>query len=196
MKNQILTENEQLARNVLGMESEANFRIGLTDDNQLLENQLKNQAKSKLSDSIDEYVDKLDKHQELLDTYMEKFKDTMQDLEIMPLYRYSLIKVCDVNPFQQLHRQGTIITDTYSELTHFKNSDTGEWEQEESYIGVGLVIEVGPECKYLKEGDMVMFKKESAFPVPFYNQGFSILDEQRVSVVINENLHKRLKNKE
>lgn len=184
-----MSDNEKLAQAVVGVESEA--RIFNMGDKALVDNMVKEQAKTEFNQKVGDYIEKLDKHQELLDEYAKQFADTMQGLEIMPLYRYALIKPFDNNPFQQVKREGNIITDTGG-LIEFKNTDTGEWEEEESYIQVAMIMEVGPECKYLKVGDVVMYRKESAFPVPFYKQNFMVIDEQRISVVINEGLHDRL----
>lgn len=191
MENNVYSENLKLASSIANPES--TVRIDNLSDDLLLDNLVNTEAKNKYNREVEALNEKLDKNQELLDKYAEQFKDSMQNLEIMPLYRYCLITTFDINPFQTLKRDSSgIITDLGGFAPQYKSNETGEWEEEESYIGVGLVVEVGPECKYLKVGDVVMFKKESAFPVPFYNQGFHILDEQRVSVVINENLHSRL----
>lgn len=187
--SKIMTDNESLAYNILGAESEA--RIMNMSNDVLVDNMVKEQAKSKFNQEVSDYVDKLDKHEEYLNKYAEKFKDSMKNLQIMPIYRYALIKPFDENPFQQVKREGRLITDLGGAKPIYKSNETGEWEEEESYIGIALIIEVGPECKYLKVGDVVMYRKESAFPIPFYAQNFQILDEQRVSAVINEGLHER-----
>ena len=184
MKNQVLTDNEKLALNVGSGEF---LSIATVDD------MLKQQATTKFNQNVNDYIEKLDKNEQLLNTYAEQFKETMKDLEIMPLYRYALIKPFDKNPFQTIKKVGNIITDTGG-ITTFENPDTGEDQEEDSYIQVAMVIEVGPECKYLKVGDVIMYRKESAFPIPFYKQNYHIVDEPRVSAVINEGLHNRLKN--
>ena len=191
MKNQILTDNENLAHSILGAESEA--RIMNMGDEVLIDNQLKQQATTKFNQEVGDMNAKLEKNEELLNEYSEKFKESMNNLEIMPIYRYALIKPFEKNPFQQIKRDESsgLIMDTGGYNPIFKNTDTGEWEEEESYIQVAMIMEVGPECKYLHVGDTIMYKKESAFPIPFYKQNFHIIDEQRVSAVINEGLHER-----
>lgn len=109
----------------------------------------------------------------------------------MPLYRYILIKPFDENPFQQIKREGNIITDLGGQKPIYKSQETGMWEEEESYVHVGLVWEVGPETKYVKEGDVVMYNINSEVPVPFYKQGLVIVDECRITAVVNEDLKNR-----
>lgn len=189
MKNRILTDNEKLARAVVGTESEA--RIMNMGDDCLIANMVTDQTKAQFNQEVDDYVEKFDKHSEYLDAYKEKFKEDAKDLEIMTLYRYVLVKPFEENPFQQIQREGSIITDLGGQKPIYKSRETGDWEEEESYVHVGLVLEVGPDAKYLKEGDVIIYNKNSEVPVPFYKQGFVAIDETRVTAVINEKLHER-----
>ena len=56
---------------------------------------------------------------------------------------------------------------------------------------VGKVIEVGPETKYVREGDDVFFTKPSQTPIPFFKMGLVYLSELRVLAVVNEKLRQR-----
>ena len=96
----------------------------------------------------------------------------------MPIGNYVLIKPFTTNPFQKI--QVTV-----------KSNETGEYEEEEQFIMTGNVIEVGPDCKYIKEGDAVMWAKHSQVPVPFFRQGLVVVNETRIIVTINEGLSKR-----
>ena len=64
-------------------------------------------------------------------------------------------------------------------------------EEEENIIRQAVIQEVGPECKWCKPNDVIMYTKMSAVPVPFYKQGLVLVNETRVLVVINEGLSKR-----
>ena len=73
----------------------------------------------------------------------------------------------------------------------YKSTDTGEWEEERQFIVTGTVIDVGPECKYLAEGDVIFYRVDTAVPVPFFKQGLVSLSENQVISVINEGLTER-----
>ena len=112
-------------------------------------------------------------------------------LEIMPLMNYILVQPFAKNPYSVLKTQGNIIVGGYE--GNFLNPDTGEQDQEENFIVVGTVIEVGPECKYIREGDDIFYTKTSLVPVPFLGKGFQIVNENRVIVTINKGLKDRFK---
>lgn len=187
--NRIMTDNEKVARELVGVESEA--RIMNMGDDVMIDNMIKDQAKAQFNQEVEDYVSKFDKHAEYLNQYKEAFKEDAKDLEIMPLYRYVLVKPFEENPFQQIKREGKIIIDTGGQSPIYKSKETGGWEEEESYVHVGTVLEVGPESKYLQIGDVIMYNINSEVPVPFYKQGFVVVDETRVTAVINEKLHER-----
>ena len=52
-------------------------------------------------------------------------------------------------------------------------------------------IEVSPLCKFVKPGDDIYYRRSSGVPVPFFRQGFEVVAEQQVQVVINEGLKER-----
>lgn len=64
-----LTENEKIARNIVGLETEAlHFRMG---DEQSLEQMVARQKTETFNTQVNEYVEKFDKHSELLKQYTE-----------------------------------------------------------------------------------------------------------------------------
>jgi hypothetical protein len=73
----------------------------------------------------------------------------------------------------------------------YKSRETGEWEEEEQFIHVGTVIDNGPACKWVREGDIVMWRKVSETPVPFYKQGLVLVNEQSIMVDVNQGLTAR-----
>ena len=67
-------------------------------------------------------------------------------------------------------------------------------EEQKEFIVTGCVIEVGPETKYLKEGDVVYYRRDTVVPVPFFKQGLVSLAENQVIAVVNEGLTERFNN--
>lgn len=149
------------------------------------------EAVSKFNQEVDEYVEKLEKHANLLDEYTTQLKSDLHQLEICPIYEGVLIKPYEENPFQRIVKEGNIIVDLGGQKPTYKSNETGEWEEEESFIRVGLVIEVGPTCKYIKPGDAVMWRKPSETPVPFYKQGLVLVNEHSIMTAINVGLTQR-----
>jgi hypothetical protein len=94
------------------------------------------------------------------------------------------------NPFEKVEvtKSGLVIP-TYD--GKFKNPDTGEEDQEVNLSVQAQVIEASPACKYVKEGDVVYYRRVSAVPIPFFNQGLEVVAENSIQVVINSDLKKR-----
>lgn len=185
-----LTDNEKLARSVVGLEADAlHFRMG---NDQSLEEMANRQRAEKFNSQVDEYVEKFDKHSELLKQYAESIKTNMNTIEIKPMFSRVLVKPFEQNPFQQIKVTSTgLITDLGGMTPTYKSSDTGEWEEEKQFIVTGTVIDVGPECKYLAEGDVIFYRVDTAVPVPFFKQGLVSLSENQVISVVNEGLTER-----
>lgn len=185
-----LTENEKIARNIVGLESNAHhFRMG---NDESLEEMANRQKAETFNTQVGEYIEKFDKHSELLKQYTESIKDNMNSIEIKPMFSRVLIKPFEHNPFQQIKVTSTgLITDLGGMTPTYKSSDTGEWEEERQFIVTGTVIDVGPECKYLAEGDVIFYRVDTAVPVPFFKQGLVSISENQVISVVNEGLTER-----
>ena len=185
----ILSENEKLA---LRMAGDTTTRImtmdGKTADDVIEERNVKNFNKQ-----VDDYVEKLNQHATNLEEYSKKIAENVERIEIMPIGNYVLVKEFEENPFQRIVRDNKsgLILDLGGQKPQYKNTDNGEIEEEESFIKVGVIQEVGPECKWCKPTDTVMYTKPSAVPVPFYKQGLILVNETRVLVTINEGLTER-----
>lgn len=162
-------------------------------DKEDLDTMVKNEAKTKINDKITEYVNKLDKHNALLEEYRKNISMDLEQLEIKPNYEGVLIKPYEQNPFQQIKKEGNIITDTGGLIPQYKSNETGEWEEEEAFVRVGLVIDVGPTCKYIKEGDVVFWRKPSECVIPFFKQGFVQVNEHSIMTIVNQGLTERFK---
>lgn len=133
----------------------------------------------------------------LKEKVLDKSKDIVEkqgSLEIMPNTTYVLVKPYEVNPYQKIEVSEGGITMNSLDKGHYISQDTGEEEQAEMWSRVGQVIEVGPQCKYIKPGDDIMYRKPSAIPILFFNLGMEVVAENSVQVIINERLKERLSN--
>lgn len=185
---------EQLAMDLAG---ESTTRITSLDGT-TAEDVINQRKINKFNDMVDEYTEKFEKHSKSIKEFADKINENVQNIEIMPLGNYVLVKQFDENPFQRIVRDSKtgIIIDTGGLAPQYKNTDNGEIEEEESFILVGVVQEVGPECKYLQPGDAVFYSKPSCVPVPFYKQKLIQVNETRILAVVNEKLTERFnKNK-
>lgn len=184
-----LTSNEKLAREVVGLEAPAkHFMIGETKADDIL----KKEAADKFNTKVDEYVNKFNEHSDRLSKYAKSVTENSANLEIRAIYGHVLVKPFEENPFQRIKvTNGGLIIDLGGLKPEFKNQDNGEIEEEENIIKVATVIDVAPDCKYLKEGDTVMYLRNSSVPVPFFKQGLECVAENRIVSVVNEGLTDR-----
>lgn len=185
----ILSENEKLA---LRMAGESTSRI-MTMDGKTADDVIEERNVRKFNDQVDKYVEKFEKHSTNLEEFANTINNNVENIEIMPIGSYLLVKPFSENPFQRIVKDSKsgLILDLGGQKPEYKNTDNGQIEEEESFIIVAVVQEVGPECKYIKPGDTIMYTKPSAVPVPFYKQGLALVNEMRALVVINEGLTKR-----
>lgn len=186
------TDAMKVYETAAGIESDGREMFNMSA-NRDLKNIIEDNAKAKFNEKVDEYVSKLEEHEKLLEQYTESLTEDLNQLEIRPLYEGVLIKPLAQNPFQKIKKVGNIITDTGGLIPEYKSKETGEWEEEESFIHYGVVQEVGPTCKYLKEGDVVMWRKPSETPVPFYKQGLVLVNERSIMITVNVGLADRFK---
>ena len=184
-----LNSNEKLAMMTTGMEGTGEHFIM---NGESAENILMREKQSKFNTAVDEYVDKFDKHSKVLENYAKTISEDINGLEIMPMFSYALIQPFEKNPFQQIKiSEGGIITDLGGLTPQYKSNKTGEVEEEEQFIKVGTVIEVGHKCEFLKPGDIVFYTIASECMVPFFRQGFVVVNENRIIAVVNEKLTER-----
>ena len=187
---------EKLAMDLAG---ESTTRI-MALDGTTAEDVINKRNTEKFNDMVDAYSEKFEKHSNNIKEFAEKINENVNNVEIMPLQTYILVKEFEENPFQRIVRDSKsgLIIDTGGLNPQYKNTDNGQIEEEEQFIKVGVVQEVGPECKYLRPGDAVFYPKTASIPVPFYKQKLIQVNETRVLAVVNEYLTKRfneLKNK-
>lgn len=115
--------------------------------------------------------------------------EKMNSMEIVPLNNYVLVRPYAKNPFEKLEEVGGIIVPVAD--GSFVNPDTGEKDTEYNCSVQADVIEVGPACKYVKEGDVVYYRRACGVPIPFFRQGFEVVAEPQIHVVINEGIKAR-----
>lgn len=187
-QNPILSENEKLAMNVAG---ETTSRI-MTLDGKTAKDVIEERNINKFNDQVDAYVEKFNQHTTSLENYSKELSDKINNIEIMPIGNYVLVKEFKDNPFQRIVRSDSgLIIDMGGMAPQYKNTDNGQIEEEESIIKVGVIQEVGPECKWCIAGDTIFYTKMSAVPVPFYKQGLQLVNETRILAVVNEGLSER-----
>lgn len=158
------------------------------------EHDLEELVKQKNKEQFNSAVDNLqERFQEQIDTIQKAGESIAADLnkvEIMPIGCYALVEPFGVNPFQKTSTtpSGLIVGGVIPEYQSMENGQPVEGTQ---YVRVGTVMEVGADCKFLKQGDIVFYNKPSEVQVPFFNFGFVIVAEQRVLAVVNEGLTAR-----
>ena len=182
-----LTENEKVAQAVTGLETDASAFSMSNDINSIINREKQN----KFNDQVDQYVEKLQKHADSLKESQEQLSYDITKLEIKPMFNRILLTLFDKNPFQRVQVSNGIITDLGGMAPTYKNTDSGEIEEEQREIIVGVIQEVGPDVKYAKPGDTIFLDRLSARPVPFYKQGFYCIAETQIIAVVNEGLESR-----
>lgn len=198
MENVLMSEKAKLANAMMNAEGKEGIVVdmsGKTSEDVTREINVKNFNKQ-----VDVYAESFKKHTEQLEESVNQLSLNPENLEIMPIGNYVLVKQFSTNPFQRIVKNNHgLIVDMGGAAPVFKNTDSGEVEEEEAFILTGAVQEVGPECKWLKPGDAVFFTKPSLVPIPFYRAGLVLVNETRILAVINENLTERfeqIKNKQ
>lgn len=183
MVNKESSEINQILQTAIGLETDSGARVEMNNvtDNITKFNEAVEIKAKEISDK--------------LENTLKTSKDIInrsQDLEIMPIGFYILIKPYESNPYNKIIvSKGGLIEDADFAPT-YKSNETGEIEIEENLMRVGQVLEVGPECKYIKEGDDVYYKRFNEVPIPFFKQGLIVIHENAVMACINNKLKDRL----
>ena len=189
--NMGLTEKGKIAQQLVGIESDA--KTFAMDKNNIA-NMAKTEAINKVNDQVEEYRQKLEEHNQYLQEQVNRLSDSFEKLEIKPLGNYVLITPFSQNPFQKIKEEKGIIVDTGGLTPIYKSQEDGQLHEEDPYVHVGTVVEIGPDVKWLKEGDAVMWCAPTELPIPFYKQGLVTVCEFNIKAVINEGLQARFDN--
>lgn len=190
MNGPILSEKEKIAM----MQGDPSLIVSM--DGKTAEDVIEERNVKNFNNQVDQYVERFEKHSTNLQEFAEKVNNNVNTIEIMPIANYLLVKQFEENPFQRIVRDSKsgLILDLGGMKPEYKNTDNGEIEEEEQFIKVGVIQEVGPECKWCIPGDTVFYTKPSAVPVPFYKQQLILVNENRILAVVNEGLSKRFNN--
>lgn len=184
-KRVLMTQDEKMAQDIFGTDG-----ISFNMAENKIEDLFEKEKARKFNSQVDEYAERLEKHVEGLKEVGEQLGD-ISNVEIKPMFNRILITPFKQNPFQRIKVENGIITDTGGLAPQFKNMDNGRTEEMEQMIITGAVQEVGPEVKYIVPGDVIMYRKETAMPVPFFKQGLMCLAETQIISVVNEGLEDR-----
>lgn len=186
------TENEKIAREALGTDS--NFTLVNMKENSL-DSLIKKEKTRKFNSEVEKYNEKLEQNNKDFKESQDKVEYDISKAEIKPMFSRILVQPFKVNPFQKMKVENGLIVDTGGYTPHIQlNEQTGKYEEQNQFIVTGCVIEVGPDVKYLKEGDVVFYRVDTAVPVPFFKQGFVSLAESQIIAVVNEGLQDRFDN--
>ena len=186
------TENEKIARELLGTDS--NFTSVNMKENSL-DSLIKKEKARKFNSEVEKYNEKLEQNNKDFEESRDKVEYDISKAEIKPMFSRILVQPFKVNPFQKMKIENGLIIDTGGYTPHTQlNEQTGRYEEQKQFIVTGCVVEVGPEVKYLKEGDVIFYRVDTAVPVPFFKQGFVSLAESQIIAVVNEGLQDRFNN--
>lgn len=186
------TENEKIAKELLGIDS--NFTSVNMKENSL-DSLIKKEKARKFNSEVEKYNEKLEQNNKDFEESQDKVEYDISKAEIKPMFSRILVQPFKVNPFQKMKVENGLIIDTGGYTPHTQlNEQTGRYEEQKQFIVTGCVVEVGPEVKYLKEGDVIFYRVDTAVPVPFFKQGFVSLAEGQIIAVVNEGLQDRFNN--
>lgn len=186
------TENEKIAKELLGTDS--NFTSVNMKENSL-DSLIKKEKARKFNSEVEKYNEKLEQNNKDFKESQDKVEYDISKAEIKPMFSRILVQPFKVNPFQKMKVENGLIIDTGGYTPHTQlNEQTGRYEEQKQFIVTGYVVEVGPEVKYLKEGDVIFYRVDTAVPVPFFKQGFVSLAESQIIAVVNEGLQDRFNN--
>ena len=186
------TENEKIAKELLGTDSNITS-VNMKENS--LDSLIKKEKARKFNSEVEKYNEKLEQNNKDFEESQDKVEYDISKAEIKPMFSRILVQPFKVNPFQKMKVENGLIIDTGGYTPHTQlNEQTGRYEEQKQFIVTGCVVEVGPEVKYLREGDVIFYRVDTAVPVPFFKQGFVSLAESQIIAVVNEGLQDRFNN--
>lgn len=187
--NSIITNGEKLYHAAAGLETGGKSFVINGESAQKV---MQRDAENKFNDSVKDKIEKLNKYEDMVKSCQKEVGKDMANLQIKPILNYVIVKPYANNPFQQMQTtQSGIITDLGGYAPEYKSNETGEYEEEKSLVRTGLIIEVGGECKYAKVGDTCFWWQPSERPIPFFKQGFILVNENQLMALVNDDLETR-----
>ena len=186
-----LTENEKIAQEAIGFNDHVKFNM--QENN--IDNILSKEKANKFNSQVDAYKEALEENNKKTEQAQKEVPYDIEKAELKPMFSRIIVKPLAHNPFQKVQMQGSLIVDAGGYTPHAEfNPVSGQYEEQKEFIVTGCVVEVGPETKYLKEGDVVYYRRDTVVPVPFFKQGLVSLAENQVIAVVNEGLTERFNN--
>lgn len=186
-----LTENEKLAQAATGLGDHIKFNM--QENN--IDTIIKKEKANKFNSQVDAYKEALEENNKKTEQAQNEVQYDIEKAELKPMFSRIIVKPLTHNPFQKVQVQGSIIVDAGGYTPHAElNPVSGQYEEQREFIVTGCVVEVGPETKYLKEGDVIYYRRDTVVPVPFFKQGLVSLAENQVIAVVNEGLTERFNN--
>lgn len=184
------TEKERVAQEAAGLEGKM-FNL----NEQSIDSLVQQEKTNKFNSEVEKYNESLEQNNKEFQESQDRIEYDINKAEIKPMFNRVLIQPFKQNPFQKMQVENGLIIDAGGYTPHAQfNEQSGKYEEQEQFIRTGCVIEVGPEVKYLKEGDVVYYRKDTVVPIPFFKQGFVSLGESQIIAVVNEGLEERFNN--
>ena len=186
-----LTENEKLAQAAIGLGDHLKFNMQENNIDTLI----KKEKVNKCNSQVEAYEEALEENNKKTEQAQNEVQYDIEKAELKPMFSRIIVKPLAHNPFQKVQIKGSLIVDAGGYTPHAElNPISGQYEEQKEFIVTGCVVEVGPETKYLKEGDVVYYRRDTVVPVPFFKQGLVSLAENQVIAVVNEGLTERFNN--
>lgn len=184
-----LTEKEKIVDNALGLDSN---HVNINMKEHSIDNLIQKERTNKFNNEVEVYNAQLEANHEKFKESQSQVAYDIERAEIKPMFARILIKPFKINPFQKMEVKGGVIVDAGGYTPHAEvNPVTGKYEEQKQFIITGCVVDIGPEVKYLQEGDVVYYRVDTAVPVPFFKQGLVSINENQVIAVVAENLSSR-----
>lgn len=100
--------------------------------------------------------------------------------KILPIYSNVVLEFYDDNPYRMLETTESGVLLGIDSTKKYKSNETGEMEEAVDFIACAKVIAVGPDCKYIKEGEDVFAVKGIANKLPYRNQPYYVINESNI----------------
>lgn len=185
-----LTENEKVAQVALGLGDHMKFNMQENNLNTLINREKAN----KFNDQVDAYNEALNENNKKTEQAQSELPYNIEKAELKPMFSRIIVKPLAHNPFQKIEMRGSLIVDAGGYTPHAElNPVSGKYEEQKEFIVTGCVVEVGPDVKYLQEGDVIYYRRDTVVPVPFFKQGLVSLAENQVIAAVAEGLTERFK---
>ena len=129
-----------------------------------------------------------DRLKEAHESKQNEIQERLKDLEVVPNANRIIVMPYAENPYVKIMTKSGIYLDTSGA---FKNPDSGTMDTLQEVIKCAKVIEVGPDCTRVKNGDDVYYDSRTVYPLPFMSLGYMVTTEVQLIAVINNNLKER-----